>query len=54
MTDPFQPLSAKPPSDADRIKQRIKEGASHGGKTHRGKPKPRKFLYGYKAKEKTP
>lgn len=48
MTDPFQPLTAKVASDAERTKLRRKQGASHGGKTHRGKPKAKRFLFGYK------
>ena len=37
-------------ADAERLKLRAKQGASHGGKAHRGKPKASRFLYGYKAK----
>lgn len=48
MKDPFEPLTAKPKTEEDRIKLRLKDAAAHGGKTHRGKAKTTRFLFGYK------
>ena len=36
MTDFFKPIHAKPATDAERIKRRVTDGASAGGKAHRG------------------
>jgi hypothetical protein len=37
MNDPFKPLSAKQPTAEATTKLRRSQGASHGGKAHRGK-----------------
>ncbi len=47
MTDPFKPLSAKPKDEAERLRRRELEGASHGGKQHRGtRTNANRFLFG--------
>jgi len=51
VNDPFSPPSAKPATEAERIKRRITEGASQGGKAHRGCPKPMRLQFGRKTKK---
>lgn len=57
MNDPFAPLSAKPKDEKERIRRRELEGASHGGKKHRGtRTNGNRFLFGRppKLKDITP